>query len=262
LPPFRQPPTLQFERVANFRDLGGHSTADGLKVRSGRLFRSGHLGHASDRDTATLGELGIRRVFDFRTLADIDKDGADRLPDGANHLRLPMPDPAAGDDIRHLIKGGDAKVMHDVFGDGKARAMMVDAAIRLVRDRREPYRIFLSELAECAPAPALFHCSAGKDRAGWAASLVLLTLGVPEEQVIEQYMLSNREVEAIHERLASADDVRWEGLLAPLIGVDVDYIQASFDAIAADWGSFDRYLHEGLGISERQREALRRGLLE
>ncbi len=228
----------------------------------GRVFRSGHLAHSSDRDTEELSGLGIRRVFDFRTVGDIEKDGADRLPEGASHLRLPMPDPASGDDIRELIKRDDPKIMHQVFGDGRAVAMMVQAAASLVRERREPYALFLRELAELGAAPSLFHCSAGKDRAGWAASLLLLTLGVPEDQVVEQYLLSNREMEAIRDRLATADSVRWGELLEPLIGVKIEYIQASFDAVQDEWGSFDRYLHEGLGISDAQREALRRQLLE
>ena len=74
MPPFRDPPALVFDRIANFRDLGGHTTRDGARVRSGRLFRSGHLAHASDADVMRLAGLGLRRVFDFRTLADIETD--------------------------------------------------------------------------------------------------------------------------------------------------------------------------------------------
>ncbi|MBW2401463.1 MAG: tyrosine-protein phosphatase, partial [Deltaproteobacteria bacterium] len=65
--PFREPPLHSFERVANFRDLGGHTTSDGRRVRSGRLYRSGHLAHCSDADVALLAEIGLRVVFDFRT---------------------------------------------------------------------------------------------------------------------------------------------------------------------------------------------------
>jgi len=262
LAPFRQPPTIEFERVANFRDLGGHTTADGLRVRPGRLFRSGHLGHASDDDVALLARLGIRRVFDFRTEADIEVDGADRLPEGATHLRLPMPDPAGGEDIRALMQDRNPVAMHETFGEGKAHDMMVRSAAGLVRERRAPYSMFLIELAREESLPALFHCSAGKDRAGWAGSVVLLTLGVPEEEVIEQYLLSNRELEGILDRLPSEDLEEWGELLGPLIEVREEYIRASFEAMHAEWGTFDRYLHEGLDIDEAQREQLRKQLLE
>ncbi|MGE4608202.1 MAG: tyrosine-protein phosphatase, partial [Myxococcota bacterium] len=116
--PFREPHRVSFERIANFRDLGGHTTRDGARVRRDRLFRSGHLGHASDADIEQLAALGIQRVFDFRTMADIDSDGADRLPDGVRHHRLPMPDPAAADDLRSIIQGTEPDEMEALFGNG------------------------------------------------------------------------------------------------------------------------------------------------
>jgi protein-tyrosine phosphatase len=265
MPPFREPPSQPFERVANFRDLGGHTTRDGRSVPSGRLFRSAHLGHASDADVEQLAHLGLHRVFDFRTLGDIEHDGQDRLPEGVEHLRLPMPDPAGGQDLRSLIQESGPEAMIETFGNGRAAEWMRRSAAGLVRERREPYAQFITELARPGSIPALFHCSAGKDRAGWAGSLVLLTLGVEEEQVVEQYLLSNRETDRIRERLRSAavaDAEKWSELLEPLLAVHPDYIGASFQAMHEDWGDFDRYLHEGLGISEEQRARLQASLLE
>ncbi len=140
--------------------------------------------------------------------------------------------------------------------------MMVQFAAGLVRERREPYRIFLSELAREDSGPALFHCSAGKDRAGWAGSLVLLALGVEEEQVVEQYLLSNRSLNGIRERLEDGSDMNWGHLLAPFLEVRREYIESSFEAVRADWGSFDRYLHEGLEITAGQRKKIQESLLE
>ncbi len=260
--PFREPHPVRFERIANFRDLGGHTTRDGARVRSNHLFRSGHLGHASDADVERLASLGIRRVFDFRTLADIDSDGADRLPGGTRHHRLPMPDPAAADDLRSIIQGTNPNEMEKVFGNGRAAAMMVDSAAGLVRERREPYAEFLAELAQPEALPALFHCSAGKDRAGWAGSLVLLALGVDEEQIIDQYMLSNQNIGGIRERLENSGDAKWGKYLRPFLEVRREYIEASFSAMHEDWGTFDRYLTEGLSISHPQRTQLRESLLE
>ena len=94
LPPFREPSPLRFECLANFRDLGGHRTRDGRRLRSGRPFRSGHLGHCSELEVETLARLRLSSVFDFRTAFDIDRDGADRLPDGVHHVWLPVPEPA------------------------------------------------------------------------------------------------------------------------------------------------------------------------
>ena len=262
MPPYRQPHPLVFDRIANFRDLGGHTTRDGARLRSGRLFRSGHLGHASDEDVDRLSRLGIRRVFDFRTLADIESDGSDRLPDGVHHRRLPMPDPARADDLRVIITETPRDQMEAVFGNGRAADMMARSAAGLVRERREPFAEFLSELAGEESLPALFHCSAGKDRAGWAGTLVLLALGVDEEQAVEQYLLSNRNLDGIRERVGDGGHVSWGGHLRPFLEVRREYIESSFSAVRDDWGSFERYLTEGLGISSAQRDRLRESLLE
>jgi len=251
--------------------MGGHTTRDGARVAVGRLFRSGHLAHATSADLSRLAELDLRKIFDFRNLADIEAEGSDRLPGSAEHTRLPMPDPAKDEDLRTIIQGTKPEGLQKVFGDGKAAAMMVQFAATLVRDRREPYRQFLAELATSNSLPALFHCSAGKDRAGWAGSLVLLTLGADADQVVQQYLLSNRAMDALRERIESDDRdsgltekqrQAWGSLMLPFLEVRREYIAASFKAIQEGWGSFDRYLMEGLGITQEQREQLRQGLLE
>ena len=259
---FREPPAHRFERVANFRDLGGHRTRDGRRVRRGRLLRSGHLGHASDADQAILAGFGLKKVFDFRTPGDIAEDGEDRLPEGTESVLLPMPDPAVGGDIRAMLEASGADRLEEFFGDGKAEDLMRRSAAGLVRERREPYAQFLRALAEPEALPALFHCSAGKDRAGWAGSVVLLTLGVDEEEIIEQYLLSNRAAEQIVERQRIQGREMWAEILRPLLEVRREYIESSFAAVHEDFGSFDRYLEEGLGIDSAQRESIRHNLLE
>lgn len=259
--PYRNPPAETFERVANFRDMGGHRTNDGRRLKSGRLFRSGHLAKATDQDVAVLTRLGIRRVFDFRNGNDITAEGMDRLPEGTEHIRLPMPDPAQGHDIREMITGNRDKIV-ELFGDGRAEKLMVLEAGHIVRKRTEPYREFMHGLCSPAAFPALFHCSAGKDRAGWAGSVVLLTLGVPEEEVIEQYLLSNRASRQLLEHASEAERGPWSDALLPLLEVRAEYIQASFDAVRQDWGDFETYLREGLSVSADQQRALRDELLE
>ena len=127
------------------------------------------------------------------------------------------------------------------------------------------FRELFVSLGDPSKLPALFHCSAGKDRAGWAGTVVLLTLGVDEDQVVEQYLLSNRAIEQIRERLANdTGDAppKWGNIMRPFLEVRRDYIQASFTAMHEEWGSFDRYLHEGLGITETQRDHLRELMLD
>ncbi len=254
--PYRNEPAESFEAIANFRDLGGHRTHDGHRLRMGMLFRSAHLGNATIDDVARLAGLGIRCVFDFRTNADIEAEGHDRLPSGTAHVLLPMPDPAQGEDIRSLIVSNPEK-LEETFGEGRAAAMMRRGAAHIVSRRLAPYAQFMDSLCSGRPLPALFHCSAGKDRAGWAASVLLLALDVPTDEVVEQYLLSNRAADRLRGNLRDRG-----GVLDPLFGVQPDYIEASFEAMRERWGDFDGYLRDGLGITNEQRERLRSQLLE
>ena len=248
--------------VTNFRELGGLPTAGGRRVRSGALFRSGHWGCASAGDLDELERRGVGVVVDFRTEQDVAHEGADLLPMGVEHVMLPTGDPAAADDARTLIMEGGLETLHEYFGDGRAVEYMTRAAAALVSDRGDSYAAFLKRLAEPGCPPALFHCSAGKDRAGWAASSLLLALGVEEEHVIAHYLVSNETFDVGKQNLGFPElDTEFVALLAPLMKVREEYVRASIDAAVAGWGSLEGYFREGLGLSAEQHEQLHRNWL-
>jgi len=258
----------RLEGVTNFRELGGLAAHGGRTVRPRRLFRSGHWGGASDRDVERLTALGVTVVFDFRSDADIAFEGPDRLPEGVELVRLAAVDPAGAVDLRGLILESGPEELHEHFGEGRAEARMREAAAGLVTERTGLYAEFLSRLAAPGAAPALFHCSAGKDRAGWAASVVLLALGVAEEDVVDHYLLSNRHYRpARNEGAAPGAKAGREipaeiaALLKPLLGVKPEYAAASLDAAREAFGSVEAYLNDGLEMTERKRRQLRENWL-
>ena len=120
--------------VRNFRDIGGHFTTTGARVRTGRIFRCGHLAEATDADLRTLEELGIGVVIDFRGPTDIADEGEDRLPPGARLVSIPMFDPARGADIRTLLFEGPPELIAETFGEGRASEAMARGAAALVTD--------------------------------------------------------------------------------------------------------------------------------
>jgi protein-tyrosine phosphatase len=254
-------PLPKLDGVTNFRELGGIPTRDGGRVRWRRIFRSGHWGGASEADLQVMRELGIGRVFDFRSDLDLSYDGHDQLPDGVDHTRLPTTDPAMAVDIRELIRTGGIEKLREMFGEGGAAAYMTQHAGQLVTERLDIYRGFVRGMAEPDSPAVLFHCSAGKDRAGWAGSCVLLALGVDEEEVIEHYLLSNK-----HFKMDQGDRDRVDSevgeLLRPLMGVRREYVLASFAAAHEAFGSIDDYLRKGLGLSDRELDQLRANWLE
>lgn len=250
--------------VRNFRDIGGHVTVSGHRVRTGRVYRAGHLAAATDDDLATLEQLDVRVVIDFRGPSDIADEGDDRLPPGARLVSIPMFDPARGADIRTLLYEGAPEEIAELFGNGRASEAMARGAATLVTDstRVQQYGQMLRTIIEIDGA-SIIHCSAGKDRTGWGSSLMLLALGVPESTVIEHYLESNKHRRDRAERIADFARAGVDpSILEPFFGVHENYKRAALDALQQRWGGIDGYLHDGLGITEAELFRFRESMLE
>jgi protein-tyrosine phosphatase len=248
-------PLLQ--NVTNFRDLGGHESANGGRVKKHRLFRSSHWGRASDE------RYGVGLVVDFRSADDIALEGPDRLPAGTRYVSVATSDPASGTDIRTLLKEGKLDEIRREFGDGGARRYMRLGAEGFVTERTDTFSLFLKTLCEPDLPALLFHCSAGKDRAGWAASLTLLALGVDESSVVEHYLLSNSMFNPGKQSgWHTPVDAEINEMLAPMTGVEPEYVEASIAAAKRGWGSVDGYIRDGLGVSDAELAQLHANWLE
>jgi protein-tyrosine phosphatase len=261
--PAGRPPTIiserrvQLEGGVNFRDLGGYRTVDGRRIKWGRIFRSDHLGRLTDRDVLFLQKMEIRLVCDFRTPAEINKL-PDRYPQGhqAKTLHLPVQhgesDPANTFD---RIKNGDINWMTEEY--------MITGYIKNIENFAPMWSKFFESLAEPSHRPLVFHCTGGKDRAGVAAALFLLALGVPEETVIRDHGLSNLYIAAVLETIY--DRIRD-------MGVDPDGISAYFTAppnaikavlkhLTDVYGSAANYLVKKSGIDKDLLTSLKNELL-
>ncbi len=254
---------MKIRSVVNFRDVGGQPTTHGRRVRRGVVYRSGHLADLSDDDAARLEQVPVRMVIDFRTNLDISDDGGTgRLP-SARRVHLPMGDPATGDDLRALLSSGDREALARHLGGGQAEDMMIRAARALVLQQREGYAGMLRHLASPDATPAIVHCSAGKDRTGWAASLLLLIAGVAEELVLAHYAESDEHRAADNERVLRrvppGVDPEW---IRPFLECRPAYARASFEAVADEWGDIETYVTAGLGVSGAELDRLRDRLVE
>lgn len=251
---------LPLEGPDNFRDLGGYRTRDGGQVRWNRLYRSDDLSDLTDRDVDLLASLGIRDVFDLRSEAERTRE-PDRALDGASMLELGIAvdgvDPVA---LRHRIRTGRLEPK-------EVEATMTTAYRSFVTDHADRWATILHNLVEPGSLPTVVHCTAGKDRAGFASALVLLLLGVPEETVFEDYLATNR-YQAAHrrwlERLVPLYSLfrTNAGDLAPLLDARRSYLQASLDEIERSWGSVERYAEERLAFSRADLARLRSLLVE
>jgi protein-tyrosine phosphatase len=169
---------------SNLRDLGGYRAADGRRVRFGLVFRSAALSALTEEDLVTFGGLGLRTVCDLRG-EDERAHAPSRLPQPAPEMvSLPI-EPTVGASLRDILETGKA-TGEDVL-TLLGRAYSAYATAQLPR-----YRALLDLLAQPGRLPLLFHCSAGKDRTGFGAAILLTALGIPRQVIIEDYLATNR----------------------------------------------------------------------
>jgi len=252
---------LPLQGPDNFRDLGGYATADGRRVRWGRLYRSNELSGLTRYDFEYLSRIGLKLVCDFRSDRE-RREKPDPVIEPEPPLSLDLPVDAEGVDpgeLQQKIRTGGIAAL----GTEK---LMRTAYRSFVSDHSTRWAIMLRRLAQPESLPALVHCTAGKDRTGFAAALVLLSLGVPEETVFEDYLMTNH-YRADFQRFV----LRWVPLysffrteaddLLPLLEARRAYLQTSLDTIDELHGSLDAYLADEVGVTPEIRTALRANLL-
>jgi protein-tyrosine phosphatase len=251
--------------VRNFRDVGGLPTVDGRRLRHGRLYRSGHLAHATETDAAFLASLGLHTIFDFRNAADQRLEGPDVELPGVRNVNLPLSDPADGAEFWKMVRDGNLDQLKSILADGKGAARMIASYRMIIKERTAEHSRVLHALAEDS-VPALMHCAAGKDRAGLSIAVTLLAVGVEREAIEADYLKSNDP----HRRYkvkrgddspeAMSEEVM--ELLNPLFDARATYLSAAFETIEETWGGTEQYLSKGLGLSAPARERLRARLVE
>ena len=252
--------------VPNLRDLGGWPTQDGGHVRWGLLYRSTELGRLAGADMAAFAALGIRSVFDLRTEAERTAQ-PDRLPPGTEHVVADVFKGSVDAVPAQLFKvATDPKAAEDLLGGGKGQTLFEMGYREIVSmpSAAAAYRLLFSDLAQDEHRPALFHCTTGKDRTGWAAAALLTLFGVPDDLVMKEYLLTN--VELLPTEKPMLDRFRALGgdpdLLGPVVGVAPEYLQAALDAMRSAYGTIEAYFTDGLGLDESVQRVLRASFIE
>ncbi len=245
---------LPLQGGQNFRDLGGYRTADGRSVRWGLLYRSGSMHGLTPADYRLLERRGIRTVCDFR----------DTKERASEPVAWPGPAPPR-------ILSEDYAMVVDAVGPGapgeswtaeSARQKFAAMYPKLLVQFNHQYRRMFAELL-AGHAPLAFNCTAGKDRTGVAAALLLTALGVPRETVIQDYELSNRTFDPkklTHKpgQVAPPPTSLPPEVLKAFVAADRSYIEAMFQVVDAHPGGAAGYLRDELGLSRADIAKLRR----
>jgi protein-tyrosine phosphatase len=254
---------LGLEGAPNFRDIGGYATATGRHVRWGEVYRSNELSKLTTADADRVAGLDLVSVVDLRT-----EEERQRAPSIWRHA------PA---DVYDSPKSTLAPVMHTILADAAtpdgARAGMTKFYAQMPDEYHEEYAAMLHRMA-AGKLPILVHCTAGKDRTGVAMAVLLTTLGVPRQTVVEDYSMTDKLVPA--PAAAAAHPAPVGAAAAPpsplaqlptasreaLWHSDPAYISAALDSIDREYGSMDVYVERELGVSKAEIRMLRAKLLQ
>lgn len=246
---------LGMESSPNFRELGGLQINEKYQVKEGVLYRSGSFSHLPDRDVEILESTGINRVVDFRSPFEIERE-PDHIPASLNAEYVPC---QIGS-INPNAMGGFMKVLSSPdFQKSQVDSLMVMANKGFVESISDYTPLF--ESIQEKESVVLFHCSAGKDRTGFASSLILHILGADWDTIMADFLRSNEAVEKLDTSKLEMYGIPTDR--AKLLGgVEPEYLEAAWAEIEQKYGSVDTMLEEVFGIGKKEKKALRKKYLE
>ncbi|WP_370465779.1 tyrosine-protein phosphatase [Nocardia sp. GTS18] len=256
---------ISLQGAVNVRDIGGYRTYDGATVKSGKVIRADALPKLTDGDVATLAGRNLKSVVDLRTPGEVQFMGADRLPAGVPLVARPVDDTGLFVQMMQIIQTKDPQRQQEVLGNGGAERIMSGVYASFLTDAsRAAFGATVRELAATDGA-LLYHCTSGKDRTGFLTYVVLRAVGVPEQTARQDYLRSNEFRAAadakLREQVKQAGYMQNPDLLIPLQEVRTEYLDTAVRKLEQDYGSFGKFLTDGLGIDGMTLVKLRKNLV-
>ncbi len=253
------------KKVKNFRDLGGIPAADGKAVRYGKLYRSGHLGKIKPETAEKLRDRkSLRTVIDLRAPAELAHK-RDIVPEGVDYLHIP---PLTDEQNPAVTRETGPSILKKIMQvKGGARTYLSDTYRTMISSEpslealREFFRVLLED-----DGAVLWHCTQGKDRTGVAAAAILLALGVDRDEIMRDYMKTNRSCRFKNFWIyigvvLITFSIRKAHNLNLLLSSRRDFMRAAFDEIDRAWGGTEGFLRNGLGLSDDELFRLREAYL-
>ncbi|MBY6063695.1 tyrosine-protein phosphatase [Pseudidiomarina sediminum] len=258
---------IPLEGGRNFRDLGGYTTTDGRTVKRGKIFRSGVLNGLTDEDYTIIDGLNIGTVVDFRTTEERQTEVTQWRASPVEHISTDYAMDFAREEFARI------------FADPNVSAADIEHAMAemyptILDSQLENYKQMFARLLQ-KDEGLLFHCTAGKDRTGISALLILTALGVDKETAIADYMASNdyldfdamlpkkgEQQDGPHAEMMALFARLPEDVLQPLMGVKRSMIVAAIDEMEREHGSIIGYIHNELDVSQQDIAVLRSKYLD
>lgn len=252
---------LPIDQAVNVRDLGGYSARSGKQTAAKKLIRSAAIDALTVADKEYLTTYGLQTVVDFRS-ADEREQKPDQAMSQVENIFLPI---FSVDETG--VSAAPNQLFNQVQSGRSAHEQMVEVYRHFILDdhARSQYQKYF-ELLLANPEPQksiLFHCTAGKDRTGFAAAIFLKLLEVPDEMIEQDYLATNvylkpRVTEMLEEAKAAGASAELLQQITDLLAAKSDYLAASFMEIDKTYGNFDQFVAQGLQLNQNAVAELRK----
>lgn len=236
--------------VTNLRDMGGVPTENGKHIAYHHFYRGAALLPRQDEHKMYLNQLGLKMIVDFRSEVEVEGH-EDYVPEGCEYSRysglkmMDNPQNQGNFDFSYLVQTGNIYQL---------KQYMVDMYETMAIDN-PAFKALIDDVKE-GKTPLYFHCTAGKDRTGVGGALILFCLGVSEEEVYKEYMLSNVYRKEINEWLLDKVDQNYREETKPLYYVQEDYLKKTLDEIKRIYGTMDAYFEKEHSLTKEMRLAM------
>ncbi len=258
---------LNINNGHNFRDLGGYQAADGRTIKWRQLLRTGSLATLTDDDLTTLSQIPVTQDIDLRGQAEV-RQMPDRVPETATYYHLPVFDEDETD-ASHSNEEIAKRMQEE--GNGYRHMLTVYSRMATIPSAKRAFRQLFDRLLENQDGATIFHCTAGKDRTGMAAFLILSALGVSRETIQKDYLLTNQVTKDFREgwlaqmRKDLPQTPATDTLInnrRDLASVNIDYLNTAIATIEDHYGDVQHYLTDYLELTDDQLRQLRDRYLE
>ncbi len=254
---------IDLEGTTNTRDIGGYQTGDLSTIRSGQIIRSENLSRLTASDFQKLEEIGLNTVIDLRTQKEHEKSPTIWLGENPpQFFHFPV-----GDTNNDWFRAQRKMMKGNRFTEEQSLELMVEGYRMIAEEGPPSYQKLMEVVLDQSNWPILIHCNAGKDRAGVAVTLILESLGVDRETIMEEYLLTNEigrtEKKAILLSRKSKKIGRGNkfgkgsspSAWSPIVGVRAEMLEAFYASVDENYGSMDAFLSE-LGVDQDARSEL------
>lgn len=245
---------MDIENSPNFRSLSGIQNKDGKKIKDGIIFRSGNFSKLTPTDITKFDAMHITTIVDFRSDDEIKKD-PDFIPTG----QVVETKRATIGSINGKEMGQFMKILTaPTFNENQVDSLMIVANTGFVESIKD-FKPFFDEVAK-KETVVLFHCTAGKDRTGFASSLLLHILDVSDEEIMKDYLRSNEAVAKTDLSKYKAYGIP-EDRMAKLMGVKPAYLESAWASVIKKYGSIDNMLLVEFGIDQKVKKQIKKKYL-